>query len=163
MKLYEIPIRYQEWLAKVEENDGELDGELEIELDEIEDDFATKADAYSAMIRSFKYEEEAYREEVRRMSAKADAAAHKQERLKHHLLWNMKAMKIDRVKGKMFSISRVVNKTPAISWDSNQPIPERFRRVRVSLDGKAAHEALESEGSLPEGFKVTNTEYVRIT
>lgn len=163
MKLYEIPLRYQKWIDKVEENEGEVSEELAAELLEIEDDLATKADSYAAMIRKFKYEEEAFREESRRMAAKAASAAARQERLKFFLMQAMKSFSVDRICGGRFSISRIVNKTPAITWDSNQAIPKRFQRIQISLDKEGALAAFKSEGSLPEGFKISNTEYVRIS
>lgn len=162
MKLYEIPLRYQQWLDKVEDNDGEVTEELTSELAEIEDDLATKADAYAAMIKKFKYEEDAYREEARRMTARATSAAAKQNWLKFNLMQAMKQFGVDKVKGGRFSVSKIVNKVPTIAWDSNQQIPFRFQKIQVVLDKEFAKQVLEEEGSLPEGFKVTNTEYVRI-
>lgn len=163
MKLYEIPVRYQAFLDRVDENDGEITEDLASMLASIEDDLATKADAYAAMIKKFNYEEEAFREEARRLSIRAAAAAKTQENLRDLLLHAMKAIGLDRIRGKRFSISRVVNKTPSIVWESNRTIPPAFQKISVSLDKEAAHKILDEEGSLPEGFKITNTEYVRIS
>lgn len=163
MKLYTIPIRYQSWIDKVDDNDGEITEDLMQEIESIEVDLSTKADAYAAMIRRFQYEEEAYREEARRMSAKAHASVKVQEKLRFLLMNAMRAMSLDRIRGKRFSISRILNKIPSISWESNQPIPPVFQKVIISLDKEIAHKVLNEEGFLPEGFKITNTEYVRIT
>lgn len=162
MKLYEIPLRYQAFLDRVDENDGEITEDLESMLASIEDDLATKADAYAAMIQKMKYEEEAYREEIKRLTVKANASSKAQERLRDFLLRAMKAMDVGRVRGKRFLINRIVNKRPSITWASQEPIPERFRRYRYSLAGDLAHEVFEEEGSLPDGFKIVNTEYVMI-
>lgn len=163
MKLYTIPIRYQAWIDRVEDNDGEITEDLVLDLESIEADLSTKADAYAAIIRKLQHEEEAYREEARRMSAKAHASVRIQEKLRFLLMYSMKAMSLDRIRGKRFSISRILNKIPSISWESNQPIPPIFQKVSISLDKEIAHKVLNEEGFLPEGFKITNTEYVRIT
>lgn len=163
MKLYEIPLRYQVFIDRVDENDGEITEDLASMLASIEDELATKADAYAAMIKRFKYEEEAFRSEIRVLTRKANASAKAQENLRGLLLHAMKSIGLDRIKGKRFSVSRVVNKTPSIAWESNRQIPPAFQKISVSLDKEAAHKILEDGGSLPEGFKITNTEYVRIT
>lgn len=163
MKLYEIPVRYQAFLDCVDENDGEITDDLASMLASIEDDLATKADAYAAMIKRFHYEEEAFRSEIRVLTRKANASAKAQENLRGLLLHAMNAIGLDRIRGKRFSVSRIVNKIPSIAWESNLPIPFAFQKMSVTLDGEAAHKTFKEEGTLPEGFKITNKEYVRIS
>lgn len=162
MKLYELPERYRVWLNKVEEQDGEVTEDLQKELDALDTDIATKADAYCGLIAQFKHEEAALREEAKRMEVKAQVAAHRQERLRVALLEAMKVMDLDTIRGRRFFVRKSRSFRPAIRWESHERIPEGYRRVIESLDTEAVLQDHTAGVPMPEGIKMTWKEFVII-
>ena len=161
-RLYEFPEMYRLWMDKVEANEGELSPELVNELEKISASLETKVDSYAGMIRQFKYEEEMFREEAKRMARKSCVAAAKVEGLKRLLLQTMRAMQASKLKGREFHALLRRSSVPKITWESNDDIPEPYRRVEVSLDYKEAWKFYRDTGALPEGFKVVYSEFVQI-
>lgn len=162
MKLYELPQVYREWLRKVDAHDGELNEALWAELEEIEANIAHKMDAYAALVRQFEYEERAFREEAAAMEAKARVAAHRHEKLRTMMRDALEAMNLDSVRGRRFTVRRLIAATPKITWVSSRPVPEAYQKVKVELDPYLALKAYEEAGSLPEGFSIVHTQFVTI-
>ena len=162
MKLYELPERYRVWLNKVEDCDGEVTEDLQKELDAIDTDIATKADAYCGLIAQFKHEEAALREEAKRMEVKAQVVAHRQERLRAALLEAMKVLELDSIRGRRFLVRKSRSFRPAIRWESNERIPEGYRRVIETLDTDAVLKDHTEGAELPEGIKLTWKEFLTI-
>lgn len=163
MKLYELPERYKAWMNKVEAQDGEVNDGLFMELEKIEGDVATKIDAYCALIRQYKYEEQILKEEAAAMRIKMATAIQRQERLKLMILSIMQSMDIQILRGKRFWVHRRNNhKNPSISWDSNERIPEPYRNVIETFNAEKAHEDYNAGIELPPGVKIVSKEHLMI-
>ena len=161
MKLYEIAESYRAIDSQLDESGGEVTPEIEAALSALSDRLSEKVDAIGALVREAQAESQAFADEAARLRGRAAAAASKVTRLKAYLLNQLKAIGFDRVKGLRFVARVATASTPTITWEGDGDPPGPFRRVRVELDGKLAHEA-EKAGTLPEGFKVVRTEYIDI-
>jgi hypothetical protein len=162
VRLYDLPQVYREWLRKVDACDGELNEELWRELEEIEANIAHKMDAYAALVRQFEYEEKNFRDEASAMEIKARVAQHRHEKLREMMRSALEAMDLDSVRGKRFTVRRLISSQPKITWDSSDPVPEPFQKVVVSLDPYLALQAYEEAGGLPPGFKIVHKHFVTI-
>lgn len=162
MRLYDLPQIYREWLRKVDQHDGELNEDLWNELEDIEANIAHKMDAYAALVRQFEHEEKSFREEAAAMEAKARVAQHRHEKLRELMKVALEAMGLDSVRGKRFCVRRLISSQPKITWESNEPVPEPFQKVTISLDPYLALQAYEEAGGLPVGFKVVHKQFVTI-
>lgn len=162
MRLYDLPLVYREWLRKVDAHDGELTAELWQELEDIEASIAHKMDAYAALVKQFEHEEKSFREEAAAMECKARVALHRQDKLREMMRQALETLGLDSVRGKRFTVRRLIAAVPKITWDREEPIPEPFQKVVVSLDAQAAIKAYEETGSLPLGFNVVHKQFVTI-
>jgi hypothetical protein len=161
MKLYELPLGFLQWEAKVVEAGEEVTEELAAEFELLRATLAEKSDAIVWLVRGAEADAAGYRAMAREFAGKAQAAEHRVDSLKAYLTRVLRAMKLDGVNGRCFTVSRSRAGRPRIRWDHAAPIPEGFARVDISLDGEKAHEAYRS-GTLPEGFEVVHAEILRI-
>lgn len=159
MTLYEIADEYRAIDALLDESGGELTPEIEDALLVLESRVSDKVDAIGALIREAMVEHEGYAIEANRLRSRAMIAQKKADRLKEYLLGSLKAIGFDKIKGLRFTARVATASTPTITWTGQCDPPEAYQRVRVELDGKAAHEAFKA-GLLPDGFKVSRTEYL---
>jgi hypothetical protein len=161
IQLYEIEPRYRAWAERAAAADWELDDALVAELDAIEAGLHDRAAAGRALIAELEAEERAYRDHARRLAAEGLRRGLAAERLRARLAAAMRAVGVDVVHldggGR---VSRVKNPVPAIRWPFSSDPPARFRRVEVSLDGRAAQAAYQ-EGTLPVEFEVIHGEHLR--
>lgn len=161
MKLYELPEQYRAWEQAVVDAGDEVTEELAVAFDRLEATLQEKADAIGWMVRQAEADEQAFRELSRDFAAKARAAAGRSASLKAYLMRVLRAMGLDGVKGRVFTVSIARAGSPAIRWASAGEIPDGFARVETRLDGEAAQQAYRL-GVLPEGFEVTHSESLRI-
>ena len=164
MKVYELPIAYMDIMRRIDEAHGELTQELEEELLHLNDSIVRKVDSIASMAIEYGHEETKFRAEARRISGRAQVCEHTKERLRRLLLDLLKQMDLVSLKGHTFKVRRTTTANPTIRWTSNDPIPEPFQLVRVTLDTEEAKKAYhDNQGILPQGFEVTFTEFVQIT
>ena len=159
MKLYEIADAYREIDAQIDEAEGEVTPEIWAALSYLNDRLSDKVDAIGALIREATAEHDAFTTEANRLRSRAMVAQRKAERLKTYLLASLEALNLRRAGGLRFSARIATASTPTITWEGQGDPPEDYRRVKIELDGKAAHEAFKA-GALPTGFKVVRTEYL---
>ena len=153
MKLYEIAGEYRDVMDDIEENGGEVTDDLQKRLDAIKDDFMAKADAMCGLIREYRAEAEALKEEENRIRARKQAAENKVESLRSYLFHHMEVMGVDKVKTGKFTAWKATSANPSIRWNGPTGIPEEFTKVERKFDYERAMVALKN-GTLPEGFNV---------
>lgn len=142
-------------------NDSELTPELESAINQIEADLETKADSVMVLVQEAEHEAEAARLESNRLRSRAQACDHRAASLRKYLMDTLTSMGRHRIITPRFK-GTIQLAQESIRWTFASDPPERFQRVTVDLDGTAARKALRDEGSLPEGFEVTRTRFLRI-
>ncbi len=159
MRLYEIPLAFRQWEAKIE--DGELTPELEREFEQITMALNVKVDGIVALVRENDRAADAFRAEARAFLDKARARENLADRLKQYLLRHLKLVGRDRVDGLRFSVRVCTNALPTITYPDGGEVPTAFLAVAYSLDRDAAQKAFRA-GTLPAGFEVTFGQHLRI-
>ena len=164
MKLYEIPGLYQAIDQALEETGCEITPEIQEQLDAADAALEDKVDRIAAIIRNATAEEEACKAEAAHFRDRATAAANKAASLKRYLQDNLEALGRDRVQGARFKVGVYQNSVPSIKWTRlPEEAPEAFQRVRIEVDGQAAHKWLKEHGELPSGFQVERGRHLRVT
>ncbi len=161
MRLYEIPLAFRTWEAKVDDADGEVTPELALEFDRLAVALSSKVDAIVALVRENERSADAYRMEARMFLDKARARENLATRLKGYLMHHLRLAGQDRVDGARFGVTICPNALPSITWPAGDEVPPAFRSVVVSLDRTLAQKAYR-DGSLPQGFEVTFGFHMRI-
>lgn len=159
MRLYEISAQMRNILDRI---DDEVPLDLEAELHRLEGTLADKARNYVAAWCELECEAEAMQAESDRLHSLSKSRRTTAAKLKTTLLFHLDALGIDRVDTDLGKIRPQRASRPSIRWDGAGPVPSEFARFKVELDGTKAQEALKA-GSLPEGFSVEYSRFIRVS
>jgi hypothetical protein len=163
LRLSDFPTAFAAIDAVIDELGGELPEDVEARLDAMDVAFETKCDGVAWLIRQADSEVAFWRPEYDRITKRLRAAQHRSARLRNYLQSTMEALGRDKVETGRFSVRLQKNSTPSIRWPGDlAELPDHLKCVEVSLDGKAAREALKA-GTLPEGFEVVVGRHLRIS
>ena len=108
MKLYELADRYNRLLEMAEEMDPEA---LADTLESLEDSIEEKVENTAKVIKSIEADISAIDEEIKRLQAMKSARKNNIDRLKVYLKEQLELVGMDKVKGKLFTVS--VQNNPA--------------------------------------------------
>ena len=163
MKLYEMPAAMRALEDKIEQAEGVLTPELEAELDALGEEFDRKAEYIAMLIREAKLEAEKWRIEEERVSARRMSLERRAQSLTAYVHSQMQAMGRQKVDGKLLSVSLQQNSTPSIVYEQlPADLPERYKRVRVEVNGRAIIDAYKAGQPIPEGITIYHGTHVRI-
>jgi chromosome segregation ATPase len=163
LKLYELPGAFRALEDEIDRRDGELDENLEARLDELELTLEEKADAIAALVREAEAEAIGVKVEQDRLAARRQTAERRAARLKAYLHDTLVTLGRDKVQGQRFRLRVQRNGVPTIRWIRDlDELPESLKRITVTLDGTAAHDAYKA-GQLPDGFDVSFGTHLRIS
>lgn len=158
MRLYEIA---DELRRVAEAEGGELPPDAEQRFDRLNLELADKADSIAALVREREAEARACRVEAERFSDRAASLENDAKRLKLYLQQHLAALGIDRLDTPRFKVYRQQNPLK-VEWLGSGDPPREFARVRIEPDLQLVKQALESGKELPEGFRVSRGEHLRI-
>ena len=153
MKLYELAESYH----RIEALFDEEGADWEKALDEITEDFNTKAESVAKMVREFEAEAKIY-------SDKASAATNKARSLKAYLQANMLATGIQNVKGQLLNIF-LQKSPPSCNIIDESQIPDEYIRVipeQKEPDRKAIIEAHKKGITVPGVEIIKDNRYILI-
>lgn len=125
--LYEIEQVYIDWLAKVEENDGEVTDELMIELESLAKDLDTKAEIIGVFVKDLRADAEKYKAEKLKLDARQKAANSLADRLIARLENSMRAMGRTKFSSPKVQIS--FRSAASVKITDETLIPDEFWRV----------------------------------
>jgi hypothetical protein len=163
MKLYEIPAALRALEDKIEEAEGLLTPELEAELDGLTEEFDRKAEYIAMLIREAKLEAEKWRAEEDRVAARRRSLERRAEGLTRYVHEAMVAMGRDKIAGDLLTVAIQRNGSASVGFEGDpMSLPEEFRRVQVSINGRALAEAYKAGQALPEGVEINHGTHVRI-
>jgi CHASE3 domain sensor protein len=124
--LYELTADYKQVLSMLD--DEEVDFEMVADtLESIEESINDKAENYAKLIRKFEAEEKAIKEEAKRLTDRAKTSANRAERLKTALSERLKHSDIQKVEGKIFTIS--FRNSTAVNVVDQTLIPDELMRI----------------------------------
>ncbi len=166
-KLWEITDELAEIGALIAEGGGELTEELEGRLNAMEDAFESKVERVALFIRHAELEGEKAKAEKDRLAAIQKHHERTATGLKTYLLRCMKGADREKVETHRARVRVQRSGTPAIDYVGEiEVLPAGFVRVvpeTRTLDKKAVTQAIRDGETLPEGFRVTYSEFVRIS
>ena len=160
--LYEIASEVQSVLALTETEDGEIPAELAAHLDGLGMTIAQKTEHLCRAIRQAGADADAYKAEAQRLAALQKTAQDKADWIKEYLFKCLTLAGIDRLDTELFKLWIQSNGRPSITLKEGEPIPARFEKVTVTLDGTRAYEAWKSGEPLPPSLVVTLGKHLRI-
>ncbi len=162
VRLYELSNDYEDLLDELEETGGELTPEMESRLESLEEALPAKVENCCMVIRTLETEAVAITAELDRLKRAVAVRENGVKRLRDYLKGNLERMETPKVKTPLFSVS-VQKSPPSIRWlGPVEELPERFKRVRVELDAKAALAEFKDGGQLCAGFEVERGTHLRI-
>jgi len=124
--LYKIREDYDTALAFMDDLETEADAEaVEQLLAEITDRFEDKAAAVCAKRASFEAEADICDNEVKRLTARADALRNKGKALKDYLEMNMRRMNLPAVRAGVFT-AKFQKNPPAVDIAPGTTLPEKY-------------------------------------
>lgn len=160
MKLYEISQRYRN-LEELLDNPDIPRGAVQDSLNEIGEEFETKAENIAKLIKNMDGDIEILKSEEKRLSSKRKAIENNQKRLKDYLDAEMKATGKTLIKGTIFKLA-IQKNAPSVNVIDEKLIPESYWvEQEPVLDKKTLLVALKNGEEIP-GVEIKQTESLRI-
>lgn len=158
MKLYELTQNYKNLLDLLEDDNIPIEL-LEDSLNQINEDFTSKCESISKVIKSLYANIDAIRMEERRLQKRRKAIENNMNNLKDYLKTSMEALDKKSVKSNMFSLS-IRKNTPSILIKNINDIPEEYVKevIEYDIDKKGILQEFKSTGYLVEGVEIKESE-----
>ena len=161
MRLYELPQAIRDLVARaVDPETGEIDASMESALDALHEEFGRKVEWIGLLVREAEAEAGAWKAEEDRLKRHRQAAENRADRLTAYLLGAMTDAEVDRVDGERCTV-RLQASPPSVEY-MGEEIPDEYRVVSVRLDARKALDAHKAGRELPDGFRVTQANHVRV-
>lgn len=145
--LYEIEQVYIDWLAKVEENDGEVTDELMIELESLTSDFDTKAETLGVFIKDLRADSEKYKAEKLKLEARQSSATKLADRLVERLQSSMRTTGRTKFSSPKVQIS--FRNSASVKIVDETLIPEEFWKVTKEPKKQDIKDAIKAGIEIP--------------
>jgi DNA-binding transcriptional MerR regulator len=155
MKLYELSESYAKVLDLIEAGE-----ELGDTLESIEEAIELKVENIAKIMKTLEGEADIIREEEKRLTDRRRALEAEVGRLKSYVESNMRAAKIDKVKGRLFTLAFQKN-PPSVEVMDESLIPSDYIKTVTSVDRKLILEALKA-GQAVTGCEIRQSESLRI-
>lgn len=155
MTLYEIDQAYIDWLAKVEEQEGELTDELMIELERLTQNFDTKAETLAVFIKDLRADAEKLKSEKVRLEARQRSKNNLADRLLARLEESMRLH--NRTKCGSARYQATFRASASVKITDDAVLPEEYWRVTREPSKSAISEAIKAGTTVP-GAEIEKTE-----
>ena len=157
--LYEINEEFQNWLLKVEDNEGEVTEELMTEFENISCDFEVKAEAYAVLIKQKRAETEALKAEKDRLGERQAQAEKTADRLAERLTNALNLFGKDKFETIKCKVSFRTSKCVEITDETL--IPDEFFKI-TKTPCKADIKTAINEGKEVNGAIITEKKNIQI-
>lgn len=159
-KLYELTEHYNNLLDLI--NNDEVPKELiEKALSEVNEEFEVKAENIAKLIKSLEVDINGYKEEEKRMSTQRKYLENKISNLKEYLDGSMKALKKQKIKGKVFTLT-IQKNPPSVEISDLKAIDSKYLiQQEPTVDKKAILDDLKNNIEVT-GATIKQTESLRI-
>jgi len=144
--LFGLGDKYLEVLQKIDNNGGELTGELAKELAEVETDMLAKQDSYISVITFMDKQIELYKDYKKQCEYQIDKIESRKDRLKQLLLEHMKKFDISKVETILGSIIKQKGQGSLEITIAPEMLPEEYQNVvtTISADKVKIKEAIKN-------------------
>ena len=132
--LYEITGELAALEEQIVEAGGEFTPEIETQLDQLEGDFTAKLEAMARLLKNWKPEEDACREEAKNFTARASALDRSKRRLQAWMIWNLTLLDRRKVEGDKFKIAIQRNGRPSIEWREPDLLPSYIEALEAFFE-----------------------------
>lgn len=164
LKLFEIVDELSAIADVLYENGGVIEPDLEARLDALEGALPVKVDRICCVIQNNQRAAEAAKAEADRLNSLAKSRDNTAKALKSYLMAAMIKQGSVSVMTDRFTVRIQKNSAPSIRWIRDvSELPEAFQKIKIEMDGTAAHAALKRKEPLPEGFVIEHGSHVRIS
>lgn len=161
-KLYEISDRYKN-LDELLDNPELEDAKETIRkaLDDVDEEFDTKAENVAKVIKSKEVDYEGIDEEIKRLQARKKSLKGQVDNLKGYLFGYMKGLNKRKIKGKLFTLS-VQKNSPSVDIEDVESLPQEYQIPQApKIDKKLLLNSLKNGAKIP-GAKIRQSESLRI-
>ncbi len=161
-KLYEISERYKNLEDLLDNPELEnIKEELEKSIDSIQEEFDLKAENIAKFIKSLEVDSKGLKEESQRLQSRKKTVDNRISSLKEYLFEHMQALKKNKIKGKVFTLS-IQNNPVSIEITDEKAIPQKYIVPQeTKFDKKALLKDLKND-VLIDGVDVKQTQGLRI-
>lgn len=132
MKLYEISNEYQAVLSTVNE-DGEITEESIKFLDELKENFETKAIAVASYIKNLEAENEAISQAIEGMKKRKESLSKKVESLTDYLQYNLQTLSINEINSSPYFKIKLKQCPVSVDVIDESLIPVEYMREKVTV------------------------------
>lgn len=145
MRLYDLTEQYKDLLELAEMGDP-IPAEF---LDGLESKIEEKAENIAAVMKSLEHEEAALKVEAERLAHRAAGVKKNREGLKRYLEEKLAEAKLDKIKGRLFSLT-LAKKAPSVLIVDEKSIPGTWwKPANPTLDRAGMLEALKAGTEIP--------------
>lgn len=159
MKLYELTEAYRNIENIMSDEDADVET-LKKALEEVEDNIENKAENIAKLVRNIDSDIKALKDEEKRLAERRKALENKQKNVKKYLEYQLKSLKIDKVKTGLFTVS-IQNNAPSVKITNEEEIPESFFKYTKSISRKDILQVLKDGQEVP-GAELKRTKTLRI-
>lgn len=161
-KLYEISERYKNLEDLLDNPELEnIKEELEKSIDSIQEEFDLKAENIAKFIKSLEIDSKGLKEESQRLQSRKKTIDNRISSLKEYLFEHMQALKKNKIKGKVFTLS-IQNNPVSVEITDDKAIPKKYIMPQeVKFDKKAILKDLKNDIVI-DGVDVKQTQGLRI-
>jgi hypothetical protein len=134
--------------VEAEANNGEITDTIKSALGMYAEAFGHKVDRIADFLKAQRAEAEIAQREAERSQNRHKAAENRERRLKRMLVWFMLSRNVQKLNGRLNTISLQTNSAPSLVVQDTAYIPASFYRARIDLSWP---EWLEILDALPQG------------
>lgn len=164
LKLYEVTDSLLEIASDLIDAEGILSPELEERLDGLEGKLEDKIERTMKMVRRLRINGAGAEEEGKRLLALGKSRTAAAERLEEYVKRNLIRLGRTTLDTPSFRLGVLNASRPKIRWagDTGSIPPEFLKDPKPELDGTKAY-AAHRAGTLPDGFTVETTQYLKVS
>ena len=153
-KLYDLTTNYLTLMQLLEDDNQDVDA-IKEELSHIEMQFNEKAESIARLILNYESDVDATEKELGRLSARKKTLDNKIKWLKEYLLNEMIVAKLDKIPGKVLTLS--LRKSPmSINIVDSDSVPQEFKKLVPEswvVDKKLVADHIKDSGEIPSGIE----------
>ena len=159
MNLYNINKAFQDWLLKVEENEGEVTPELMKEFDEIDGNFETKAEAYAVLIKQLIGESKLLKAEKQLLQERQTRKEKTADKLCERLAGTLKTFGKDKFETSKCKVS--FRRSKVVNIIDEKLLPEEYFKIKKEISKKDIKIALDN-GQAVAGAEIVEKKNIQI-
>lgn len=149
LKLYDLAAQYEELVPLAENADDEAELQAFYDtLDGLQGEISDKVENCAAVVKTLCAQVDAIKVEEKRLGDRRRAIENSAERLKLYMRNGMESAQMDKVKGKLFTIT-IQSNPPAVVIDDEVKLPADCKKIKVEVNKAVIAERLKAGTAVP--------------